>query len=284
MRSFGSLSTIWYQCSLSLGKYMSFMISDHMLDISHETNSTFRFTARFLLRNIFLAPFDREQNQSFLKERVSPIRKTLFSRSLRLMPLALQVGVVEGLAIIMHESPALFPLTDQHLLAFLSELLKMLSVADGEMSDTTLSGSVVDKNGYVSVSKTEPHIAQHLSHSSALFFRRECVVDIYGRKVVVPEEMPVGIQLRVSAIGLLHGVIRGYSDAFFDAETSSPVGTLFPFPLTFPPSNAHFSYLRVSRLTLKCFRQHSPTCRESSFSVTRFQPVESSRLCPLSSS
>jgi transformation/transcription domain-associated protein len=152
------------------------------------------------------------------------IRRVLFSRSLRLMPLPQQVGVIEGLALLVNEVPSLFPLADQHLLAFLSELLKMSSVADGEMADTTLTNSVVDKNGYVA-SQSDSNFDQYPSHASALFFRRECVAMAIGKRIVIPEEMPVGVQLRVSSIALLHAVIRGHSNAFFDAETASPVGT-----------------------------------------------------------
>ena len=197
----------------------------HLVETANSLGSVlFRFTAHFILSTFFLAPFSAEQNRSFFEERLSLIRRALFSRSLRLMPLPQQVGVVAGLAFIINEVPALLPLSNQHLLAFLSELLKMSSVADGEMSDKMLTNSVVDKNGFAS-SQVDSHFDIYPSHASALFFRQECVVSIQGRGIVVPEEMPVGVQLRVSSLSLLHAVIRGHADAFFDAETSSPVGT-----------------------------------------------------------
>ena len=171
--------------------------------------------------NFFVAPFT---NTKYFEERLSIVRRALFSRSLRLMPLPQQVGVVEGLGVIVNELPGLLPMTDQHLLAFLSELLKMASVADGEMSDKTLMNSVVDKNGFVG-SQTDSNLSVYPSHASALFFRRECAVTILGKKVVVPEELPAGVQLRVSSINLLHAVIRAHSSSFFDAETASPIGT-----------------------------------------------------------
>lgn len=89
------------------------------------------------------------------------IRRTVFSRSLRLLSLPQQVSVVEGLAVIVKSIPGLIPLSDQHLLAFLSELLKMLSVADGEMVDKNFKTTIVDKNGFV-----EP-----LSHGIAVISR-----------------------------------------------------------------------------------------------------------------
>jgi len=149
----------------------------------------------------------------------------LFSRSLRLLPLPQQVGVVEGLGIIVKQAPKLLPLSDQHLLAFLSELLKMSSVADGEMQDPSLKEFVIDKNGYAgSQAEAERKLGSYPSHASALFFRRECVLEVNNDKFVIPEELPAGIQLRVSSIVLLHSVIRGYSDPFFDAKGSTPIG------------------------------------------------------------
>jgi transformation/transcription domain-associated protein len=178
----------------------------------------------------YVIPASNDKAKEFVSDHLSLIRRVLFSRSLRLLPLPQQVGVVEGLAVIIKEIPGVIPLSDQHLLAFLSELLKMSSVADGEMSDSTLKDFVVDKNGYTVSSFHQPvpgesDFSPYPSHASALFFRRECVLDVNGAKVVVPEELPAGVQLRVSSILLLHSVIRGYPDSFFDAKTATPIGT-----------------------------------------------------------
>ena len=159
------------------------------------------------------------------------IRRVIFSRSLRLLPLAEQVGAVEALAFIVKEARDVLPLSDQHLLAFLSELLKMSSVADGEMTDSALAVYVVDKNGNALAGK-KPSASNGLrsercpSHASAIFFRRECILELEKNKFVIPEELPHGIQLRVSSISLLHSVIIGHPNAFFDAEVSTPIGTL----------------------------------------------------------
>ena len=99
----------------------------------------------------------------------------------------------------------------------------MASVADGEMSDKTLANCVVDKNGYVG-SKIDSNSSLFPSHASTIFYRRECAVFVKGLSFVVPEELPVGVQLRVSAITLLHSVIRRYTDPFFDAESTTPIG------------------------------------------------------------
>jgi len=191
-----------------------------------------RFAARFLFMKYVIPPSSPDPKE-FVTSHLSLIRRVLFSRSLKLLPLPQQVGVVEGLAVIIQETPDVFPLSDQHLLAFLSELLKMSSVADGEMSDPSLKDFVVDKNGYTVSSQSqyvtgESDSSSYPTHASALFYRRECVLEVDDSKVVVPQELPAGVQLRVSSISLLHAVIRGYSDEFFDAETASPIGNIRP--------------------------------------------------------
>jgi hypothetical protein len=140
-----------------------------------------------------------------------------------------QVGVIEAMAVLTDQLPALLPLNDQHILAFLSELLKMASVADGEMCDSNLAGAIVDRNGFV-IPLHDPKITDDNElatvsfRASSLFLRRECIVHIRKGKVIVCAELPLGIQLRVSTIALLRSVIRGHPDAFFDSETSTPIG------------------------------------------------------------
>jgi transformation/transcription domain-associated protein len=164
-----------------------------------------------------------EQNNEFVAEHMSFITRVLFSRSLRLMPLPQQAGIVDGLTVVIKELPNLIPLSDQHLLAFLSELLKMSSVADGEMTDNTLANSVVDKNGYVGTT-IDLNTDFRPSHASALFNRRECMARFQNAWLNVPDECPVGVELRVASIRLFHVAIKVYTDAFFDADTSTPIG------------------------------------------------------------
>jgi len=182
-----------------------------------------RFAARFLLKYFTVIPRSaKEAHIDHNSDHSTLIRRVLFSRSLRLLPLPQQVGVVEALAAILKQFPDFLPITDQHLLGSLSELLKMSSVADGEMTDDKLKEMVVDKDGYApSVAGTS---SEYPKHASSLFFRRECVIDFCNVKVVVPGELPAGIQLRVSAIVLLHIVIRTHPDPFFDSETTTPIG------------------------------------------------------------
>jgi hypothetical protein len=170
--------------------------------------------------------------KSILEKQIVLIRRVLFSRSLRLLPLQEQVGAVEALTVLVDRVPTLIPLQDQHLLAFLSELLKMASVADGEMTDNNLVGSVVDKNGFVlpehrhqQPTKSDIKEVDPALRPSSLFRRRDCILTTGGGKLLIGEELPCGIQLRVSSIQLLRSIIRGHPDTFFDAESSTPVGT-----------------------------------------------------------
>jgi hypothetical protein len=154
------------------------------------------------------------------------IRRILFSRALRLLPLQAQAGIVEGLACITKLFPKTFSLKNEHVMSFLSELLKMASVADGEMTDQGLEDSVVDKNGFAFCGKTTGRESRSRSqHASGAFLRRMCVVNITAAaRLVCPEELPTGVQMRVSGICLLHNVIKTYTTVFFDSEPSSPVG------------------------------------------------------------
>jgi hypothetical protein len=104
-----------------------------------------------------------------------------------------------------------------------SQLLKMTSVADGEMTDPSLIDTVVDRNGFKASTSTEGCNSIAI-HASGLFLRRVCISDLGDAVIVLPEELPVGVQMRVAAITLLHHVIRGHSDAFFDAEASAAIG------------------------------------------------------------
>jgi hypothetical protein len=233
-----------------------------------------RIAARFLLKH-FIRPKNNEEYERVFSKHVSLIRKVIFSRSLRLLPLAEQVGAVDALAFLVKEVNSILPLTDPHQLAFLSELLKMSSVADGEMSDPALTGHVVDKNGKASTGKTTTTQSSHRqdtspSHASAIFRRRECILEIEGHHFVVPEELPDGVQLRVSAISLLRAVIKGHPDAFFDAEVSTPIGR----PSKEEPQT--ISTLIHLPFVYRVPRKHKAAHHFSTFPFIGFQPLESS--------
>lgn len=156
------------------------------------------------------------------------IRKTVFSRSLRILPLPQQVGSVEALIVILNEFPTLLSIKDQHFLSFLSELLKMCSVADGEMQGTDSSDSA-NKNGFVRPNSEGVELqSDNPTHCSSLFLRREAAVEVDKVRFAIPEELPVGVHLRTSAIILLHSVVFLNADPFFDAEVTTAIGNIRP--------------------------------------------------------
>jgi transformation/transcription domain-associated protein len=214
-----------------------------------------RIAARFVVKHYVIDISTPEQCRELFSGQISLIRRVLFSRSLRLLPLPEQVGAVEALAVIVDQVPEVIPLTDQHLLAFLSELLKMSSVADGEMSDANLVGYVVDKNGYAVSAQQKPSSSKDANspvcseHASGLFLRRECILRTGDKQMVITEELPPGVQLRVSSICLLRSVIRGHPDAFFDAESATPIGKLIIF---------NFQVNVIRKLTLSIMRLNIP--------------------------
>jgi transformation/transcription domain-associated protein len=195
------------------------------------------FAIRYTLQN----RLPEDKVKEFFSKHVTAVKRTIFSRSLRILPLPDQVGIVEGLAFLITCFPDVLPLTDQHLLAFLSEILKMLSIADdiiqGETSGVSI-GVAVNRNGCVcktSLASTElGKIAlEHPSpstpvHASKVFLRKEMTVHdglkSSGVQVIVPPELPMGVQLRATALALFRAVVKNHPATFFTAEGSSPAG------------------------------------------------------------
>lgn len=164
-----------------------------------------------------------EEREKKMSSHMSTIKRVLFTRSLRLLPLPEQVAVIEALSTLVDFVPGLLPVADQHLLAFLSEFLKLSSIADGEMSDSSIVGFVVDKNGFTG--NMSPSRYSRSNHMTGIFLRRECVARLCCDKFIsIPEELPLGVQLRVSALRLLNTVIRRHADGFFDADVATPIG------------------------------------------------------------
>ena len=190
-----------------------------------------RFAVRHGLKQFYIrdAPDATKEMESLLSKYSSAMKRLLFSRTLRSLPLQDQVGIIDALAYVVSYTPSLFPISDNHLLAFLSELLKMMSVADGEMSsDMILNGIIVDKDGYTPSPKSNSTISKSssLSHAGAVFLRHDCILEdsLFCGKVFVPAELPAGVQLRVSAIVLFRAVIKHNPDFFFDSPSSTHMG------------------------------------------------------------
>jgi hypothetical protein len=234
-----------------------------------------RFVSRYILKHYIIDVLAPEKTIEMLKEHMVVIKRVLFSRSLRLLPLPEQVGAVEALAMVVDQLPSLLPLNDQHLLAFLSELLKMSSVADGEMTDPNLIGSVVDKNGYAmpvldtaQAASKESSVTNDEKASSTLFLRRDSILKFGPIKFFVPGEASNGVQLRASTIRLLRAVIRGHADSFFDADSSTPVGK--------HSSVKGFLVGDVNAGSYRCapciHRQYPPPRHQSAFPLAGFFP------------
>ena len=189
----------------------------------HQTNFSLRVAAKFFLRKFVVLGLDRKSRKEMSTKYVEPIRQTIFSRSLRLLPLPRQVGIVEALTAFVSEFPDLLPLDDQHLLAWISELLKMANVADREMEDSKLDGRAVDKDGFI-FTASDSGLSRPSDHATSLFFRRNCVLKSDTRLVFLPGELPAAVELRSVTIVFLHTVIKAHLQHFFEAESSSAIG------------------------------------------------------------
>lgn len=106
----------------------------------------------------------------------------------------------------------------------------MMTVADGAMESESISNAVIiNKDGYSPVpERTDSTIGKssYLSHATGIYLRDECIMDgeyLCGR-VLVPAELPLGIQFRVSSLILFRSAINAHTDAFFDADTNTAIG------------------------------------------------------------
>ena len=165
-----------------------------------------------------------------LEKNMAILRKTIFSRSLRNLSLPEQIASIETLLFVVLRAPKIFPLSDNLLLAYLLDLLKMLGVADKEMTSESVSPSLIsDKDGYCPMDERNDNMVDkgaYLTHSSQIFLRNETLLDdgSFGFRVLVPRQLPHGIQLRLSSLGLFHALIKSHSDEFFSAPSASALG------------------------------------------------------------
>lgn len=174
---------------------------------------------------------DPNSIQKKLADNESTTKRLLFSKSLRNLSVPEQIATVETFSFIVKHNPTLLPVSENLVLVFFSELLKMMSVADGEMTSESMANAVIiNKDGYnpnTEARRNSCMISPHssLSHASGIFLREEYefIVDGIGC-IVVPTDPPMGIQFRVSSLILFHSVLRAHSDTFFDADPSSSIG------------------------------------------------------------
>ncbi len=192
-----------------------------------------RLAARHLLKLLYgsTGSDDTDSLSKILANHESATRRLLFSKSLRNLPLSEQIATIEAFTFIAKEDSKLLPLSENLVLIFFSELLKMMSVADGEMTSESISNAVIiDKDGYSPKSESRQSgctIDAHssLSHASGIFMRDEYVLEVAGLGcIVVPPGLPTGVQFRVSSLILFHTVLKAHSDTFFEADPSSSIG------------------------------------------------------------
>lgn len=206
------------------------------------------------------------------------LKRLIFPKLLRTLPLPNLCAVIDACAFLLDRAPTLIPITDQNLLAFLSELLKMISIADGEFSDPCFgSVSLIDKNGFASNVGDPASRATSDLHTSSVFLRNTMVLqgDLFGGRIQIPRELPLGIQFRVSTLLLMRALIRGHSDEFYDADPQSKIGNIRPHVCEESASNLSLYSQRgtCSPVLYNYFSGHKFT-----FSITIFRARGSRRI------
>jgi len=211
-------------------------IPDMLVGELCSSNQIVRFAARHGLEQIYGDEVSEKTNflSELLIKRTSSIKRLIFARSLRNIPLSDQVATIETFAYIVNKAPTLVPISDNIVIIFLSELLKMMTVADGEMESESISNAVIiNKDGYSPVpERTDSTIGKssYLSHATGIYLRDECIMDgeyLCGR-ILVPAELPLGIQFRVSSLILFRSTINAHTNAFFNADTNTSIGNILP--------------------------------------------------------
>jgi hypothetical protein len=68
------------------------------------------------------------------------------------------------------------------------------------------------------------------THASSIFLRKAMILEdgSFDGRILIPQELPLGIQLRVSTLLLFRALIRGFADEFYDADPQSKIGNIRP--------------------------------------------------------
>lgn len=190
-----------------------------------------------------------------LSKHLSTIKRNLFSKSLRNLHLQDQIAAIECFTYILKHSPESLPVLENHVLVFISESLKMMSVADGEMTSESISHSIiVDKDGFnPRVSRTNYMLryCSKISHATGICLREGFdIVFSNGFSMHVKPELPVAVQLRVSSLKLFHELLHQNSEEFLDADSTSSIGTYCSYV---------FSYRLIINLTVIFLRKYFAT-------------------------
>lgn len=101
--------------------------------------------------------------------------------------------------------------------------------ADNDISDNMSSVVLIDKNGFASQEEATTQQKNRM-HTSSLFLRKgfNLESESFGGCVVVPAELPLGVQLRVASIYLFRSIIRKFPTQFFNTEPKSQFESLRP--------------------------------------------------------
>ena len=93
---------------------------------------------------------------------------------------------------------------------------------NGCVCKTSLAGTELGKIALEQPSPSTP------VHSSKVFLRKEMSVrdrlESSSRDIIVPPELPMGIQLRATSLALFRAVVNKHPATFFNAEGNSPAG------------------------------------------------------------
>eukprot|EP00557_Chaetoceros_sp_GSL56_P001585 CAMPEP_0176500498 /NCGR_PEP_ID=MMETSP0200_2-20121128/13588_1 /TAXON_ID=947934 /ORGANISM="Chaetoceros sp., Strain GSL56" /LENGTH=4498 /DNA_ID=CAMNT_0017899179 /DNA_START=1114 /DNA_END=14610 /DNA_ORIENTATION=+ len=168
-----------------------------------------------------------------LLKHISTIKRQLFLKSLRNLQLQDQIAAIECFTFVLKHSPSSLPVLDNHVLVFISESLKMMSVADGEMTSESISHStIVDKDGFNPRVSRNNHMLSYfskISHATGICLREGFnIVLSNGFRMYVNPELPIAVQLRVSSLNLFHELLHQNSEEFLEAESSSSIGNILP--------------------------------------------------------
>jgi transformation/transcription domain-associated protein len=215
-------------------------LSDDICDFLFSELSNSRSIVRTAARLGIDFLFGGESNGSsdglneIFKKQSSVIRRLLFNRSLRHLQLQDQIATIEAFNFTIMHAPDVLSLSDNHTIIFLSELLKIMSVGDGEMTSESIPSScIVDKDGLhpkVSMNGCMIDKMSPLTHSTSIFLRGAFTIvqgeGIYRAKI--DGDLPVGVRYRVATLQLFGKILKENTNHFLEAEPTSSLGNILP--------------------------------------------------------
>jgi hypothetical protein len=121
-----------------------------------------------------------------LVRNTSILKKSIFSRSLRNLSLPEQVASIESLLFVVLKAPKVFSLSDNLVLAYLLDLLKMLGVADKEMTSESVSLALVsDKDGYCPTDERNDNMINGNAYITHIPHRSSCKMKSFSMTLIL---------------------------------------------------------------------------------------------------